>query len=83
MRHFLALVVALMFVLLSATAFAQDAEPDQKFYDFEEMLVDGELQSPDIIKTDPRGRAKFVNLRNLKKSFIPKVKVSAAEEALQ
>ncbi|MFB6352282.1 MAG: hypothetical protein ABEN55_13110, partial [Bradymonadaceae bacterium] len=54
-----------------------------KFYDFDDMLVDGELKTPDIHRTEARGEAKFERLLELKKSFLPKVQQSTEEDALK
>lgn len=85
MRSFIGLIVALAFVLSSASAFAQDegGEPRSKFYNFDDMLVDGQLKTPDMIKNQARGRAQFERLLKLKKSFMPKIKESTEEAALQ
>ena len=45
----------------------------QKFYDFGEQLINGELRTPTAIYTDARRRAKFERLLKLKKSFLPKL----------
>lgn len=83
MRRFLALTIALAVFLLSASAFAQDDGTKSKFYDFDDMLVDGQLKTPDIQRMEARGKAKFERLRNLKKSFLPKVQESTEESALK
>lgn len=85
MRRILGLLIALAFVLTSASAFAQDdgGETRSKFYNFDDMLVDGQLKTPDMIKNNARGKAQFKRLLNLKKSFMPKIKESASEAALQ
>jgi len=45
----------------------------QKFYDFGEQLINGELRKPTALYTDARRRAKFERLLELKKSFLPKL----------
>ncbi len=85
MRRMIGLIVALAFVLGSANAFAQDEGGDtrSKFYNFDDMLVDGQLKTPDLIKNQARGKAQFKRLLNLKKSFMPKIEESTEEAALQ
>lgn len=84
MRRAITLLIALSFVLISANAFAQDeGETRSKFYNFDDMLVDGQLKTPDLMKTEARGQAQFERLLNLKKSFLPKIKESTEEAALQ
>lgn len=69
-------------VLSSSAAFAQD-EPKTKFYNFDDMLIDGALKAPDVTVIDPNAKAKFDRLLDLKKSFLPKIRESAGERALQ
>jgi hypothetical protein len=85
MRKVIALVFVAALMLFSVSAFAQDDGGDtrSKFYDFNDMLVDGRLKTPDLMKTDARGKAKFNRLLQLKKSFIPKIRESTEEAALQ
>ncbi len=85
MRRTIGLFIVLAFVLTSASAFAQDdgGNTRSKFYNFDDMLVDGQLKTPDLIKEQARGKAQFKRLLNLKKSFMPKIKESTEEAALQ
>lgn len=82
MRRLIVLLVTAAFLLSSAAAFAQDGERS-KFYDFDDMLVDGQLRTPDMIKNQARGKAQFERLLDLKKSFVPKIRESTEEAALQ
>jgi hypothetical protein len=43
----------------------------QKFYDFGDQLINGEIKKPTAIFLDVRERAKFDRLLKLKKSFLP------------
>ena len=85
MPRLIGLIIALVFVASSATAFAQDEGGGErtKFYNFDDMLVDGQLKTPDMIKNQARGKAQFKRLLNLKKSFMPRIKESTEEAALQ
>ena len=69
---------------LGGQAFAQDDGDERtRFYDFENMLIDGEFVSPDMELMQSQGRAQFDRLLNLQTSFIPKVEASAAEPSLR
>jgi hypothetical protein len=84
MRRLTVLLIVLAFVFTSAAAFAQDGDGERsKFYDFDDMLVDGQLRTPDMIKNQARGKAQFERLLDLKKSFVPKIRESTEEAALQ
>jgi hypothetical protein len=67
----------------SATALAQEGDTKSKFYNFDDMLIDGQLKTPDMLKTQAREKAKFKRLLSLKKSFLPKIRETAEEQALQ
>ncbi|RDV39997.1 hypothetical protein FRC96_20330 [Lujinxingia vulgaris] len=72
--------------VFGAQAFAQDAEEGEtrsRFYDFENMLVEGEFRSPDLMNMEGRGQAQFQRLLDLKTSFLPKIQESTEEAALQ
>ena len=44
----------------SPMAFAQeDGEARSKFYDFDDMLIDGQFKKPDIMKEKAREKASF------------------------
>lgn len=84
MRRLVGLAVLVATIALGSTAYAQDTgEPKTKFYDFEDMLIDGQLKTPDLLKSQAREKAKFKRLLDLKKSFLPKIRESAEERALQ
>lgn len=91
MRQFAAILIGVVIAFGSASAFAQDGDggggsgdgEKSKFYDFDDMLVDGELKTPDVQRTEARGEAKFERLLELKKSFLPKVQQSTEEDALK
>lgn len=82
MRRIFGFLLFTGLLLTTATAFAQDGTKT-KFYDFDDMLIDGQLKSPDLMKTQAREKAKFRRLVNLKKSFLPKIRESAEDGALQ
>ncbi|MFW5966405.1 MAG: hypothetical protein ACOCV2_02750 [Persicimonas sp.] len=95
MRRVIVALVVLVFSLSSASVFAQDMTDEggggdggddgerSKFYDFDDMLVDGQLKEPDMVDMDAQGEAQFERLLDLKKSFMPKIKESGEEAALQ
>lgn len=70
------------FIVTASPAMAQD-DTRSKFYNFDDMLIDGQLKTPDLMKAEAREKAQFKRLLNLKKSFIPKVRETAEESALQ
>lgn len=82
MKRVLGIVVGLAVVASASSAFAQD-DTKTKFYNFDDMLIDGQLKTPDLQRADARDKAKFNRLLKLKKSFMPKVRETAEAKSLQ
>ena len=76
------LMIVGMLGALSGTAFADDDER-ARFYDFENMLIDGEFRNPQLVQMEGRGQAQFDRLLNLRTSFLPKVQESSEDPALR
>ena len=58
-------------------------EPKSKFYDFSEQLIDGERKRPTTLYTDSRQQVKFDRLLKLKKSFLPRLFLTAKEKVFK
>ena len=72
-----------IFIILFITlSFAANAAPPSKskFYDFGDQMIDGEIKKPTGQYINSRERARFDRLLNLKKSFLPKMYLSAKEK---
>jgi hypothetical protein len=70
-------------------ASAQDAPPaaggdtKTKFYNFDDLLIDGQYKKPEVLYTDARQRVKFERLLKLKKDFLPSLKATAKDASLR
>jgi len=64
---------------------AQDSsKPDKvKFYNFDDLLIDGKIRKPQVLYTDARQKVKFERLLKLKKDFLPKLKATKKDPALK
>ena len=84
-RLFVCAAVVLGLGLVSTTAFAQDDGDDvkTKFYDFDDMLIDGEFKKPEGFVYGAVEKAKFDRLLSLKKSFLPRIEETAKSDALR
>jgi hypothetical protein len=80
LRALLALLIAAAFAL-PALATAQDGV-EEKFYNFDDMLIDGDFKSPEGMYENARQKARFDRSARLKKSFLDKIQESAQEDAL-
>lgn len=85
MRRLLMLMIVAVSLTAASSAFAQyeGGETRSKFYNFDDMLIDGKFKKPDIMKKKARRTADFNRLLNLKKDFLPKVIQTSEEQALQ
>ena len=85
MKKFLSAAVVLLLSMSAQSAFAQDGEGEveTRFYDFNDMLIDGELQRPTGVSMTERGSARFESLLNLEQSFIEEIDQDAEESALE
>ena len=89
-RFWAALVVALLLCGGAGAAWGQAAPPAEgggagktKFYNFDDMLIDGEIKKPSGLLTNTRDQVRFRRLLSLKRSFLPKLKRTAKERSLK
>ena len=87
MKKTLSLLLTIITIILLPSlsrAEEQKAKDRVKFYDFDEMLIDGEIKKPSGLLTDVRGRVKFNHLlKNIKRSFLKELEDTAKEKALK
>ncbi len=83
MRYFYnILVVFFVFVLFLSVAIAQPSKK-VKFYNFDDLLINGEYKKPQVLYTDARQKVKFERLLKLKKDFLPKLKATKQDPSLK
>ena len=74
-------------LLLPAAAMAQEGgggdDVKTKFYNFDDLLIDGQYKKPQVLYTDARQKVKFERLLKLKKDFLPKLKATAKDATLR
>lgn len=73
------LIVAIMFPFLALA----NPSPKTKFYDFDDLLINGEYKKPQILYTDSRQKVRFERLLKLKKDFLPKLKETQRDPTLR
>lgn len=87
LRKTIAAVVTSCFVLVAGFTFAQErggGAPDVTYkkktvYDFDDDLVEGELQRPDGEYIDTNRKAKHSSLIKIRENFIPEMLKSAED----
>jgi hypothetical protein len=77
---FIAFVV---FSLLLSVTMAKPKPGKVKFYNFDDLLINGEYKKPQVLYTDARQKVRFEKLLKLKKEFLSKLKATSKDPALK
>ncbi len=72
------LILALIFPF-----FAAEASPKTKFYDFDDLLINGEYKKPQVMYIDDQAKVRFERLFKIKKDFIQKLRDSKRDTSLR
>ena len=76
-------VLTLMFILLSAQVLWAQEDSKTKFYDFDDLLINGQYQKPTVLYTDSKKKVKFAKLLTLKKEFLKRLQDTAQDASLR
>ena len=57
--------------------------PKTKFYDFDDLLINGEYKKPQVMYTDTQAKVKFERLFKIKKDFLPKLRDTKRDTSLR
>jgi hypothetical protein len=72
------------FVLFMFVSFAASAGKDAtKFYNFDDLLINGKVKKPQVLYTDARQKIKFGKLLKLRKDFLPKLESTKKDKTLR
>ena len=80
------IVIFVVLQLLSSPFFAIAQEKNStktKFYNFDDLLINGEYKKPQVLYTDARQKVRFERLLKLKKDFLPKLKQTEKDPVLR
>jgi|TARA_R110002074_G_scaffold30431_1_gene86150 hypothetical protein len=77
------LTLLLILTLLPISAAAQNKDTKTKFYNFDDLLIDGKIQKPKVLWVDARQKVKFQRLLKLKKDFMPKLRDTKKDMSLR
>ena len=80
MKNFLIICVL---IFCTTSALGQTKPTKTKFYNFDDLLINGEYKKPQILYTDSRQKVRFERLLKLKKDFLPKLKQTEKDPALK
>ena len=73
----------ILVLLIVPFLLGNDESAKTKFYNFDDLLINGEYKKPQVLYTDARQKVKFEKLLKLKKDFLPKLKSTAKDPALR
>ena len=76
-------IIVALICLMPTITMAQQKGTKTKFYNFDDLLINGQYKKPQVLYTDARQKVKFERLLNLKKDFLPKLKSTAKEPTLR
>ena len=83
-RLFFVLKILFLLILASTFVFGQETEKGKtKFYNFDDLLINGEYRRPQVLFTDARQKVKFEKLLKLKKDFLPKLESTKKDPSLR
>jgi len=81
-QRFAAIVIIIIFFAMQA--FGQpNISKKVKFYNFDDLLIDGKVKKPQILWTDARQKVKFERLMKLRKDFTPKLRATKKDPTLR
>ncbi len=88
MKRIAWMLAAVSTLLLSSAVSAQDegdgeGDVGTRFYDFNDMLIDGEFLKPEGMFATERGRARFDSLLSLRREFLEEIESDAHGDALE
>jgi len=62
---------------------AQADSPKTKFYDFDDLLINGEFKKPQVMYIDDQSKVRFERLLKLKRDFIQNLRESKRDTSLR
>ena len=77
--------ISIVFVLLawSSPIFAQEEDTKTKFYNFDDLLIDGNYKKPQVLYNETKSKVRFEGLLSLKKDFLKKIKETSKDSSLR
>lgn len=77
------ILTVLAFLMISSAASGQNKDAKTKFYNFDDLLINGEYKKPQVMYIDTESKIRFERLLKLKKDFLPRLIETRREPALR
>ena len=68
----ISILIFILFMFVSFDASGKDKDTT-KFYNFDDLLINGKVKKPQVLWTDARQKVKFGKLLRLRKDFLPNI----------
>lgn len=81
MKHHLAWITLIMMMVSGVEVYAQ--EPEERLYNFDDMLIDGAFRDPQGMFERARAEAEFEGVLKMSRSFIDKSEENAQESSMR
>jgi hypothetical protein len=75
--------ILLFTIMLLPLGVSGQSTTKTKFYNFDDLLINGEYKKPQVLYTDARQKVRFEKLLKLKKDFLPKLKETQRDPTLR
>ena len=75
--------LTILFTLLALCGNVVADEPKTKFYDFEDLVINGEYKKPQVLYNDAESQVRFERLLKLKKNLLIKLRETKRDNSLR
>jgi hypothetical protein len=87
MKNFFKILIifSLFFVIfpLKAISSPKNSDLKTKFYNFDDLLINGQYRKPQVLYIDAREKLRFERLLKLKKDLLPRLKKTQKDPSLR
>ena len=73
--------ITIFLFLMATSGFAKDTKT--KFYDFDDLLINGEYKKPQVLYIDADSQVRFERLLKLKKNLLIRLRESKRDHSLR
>ncbi len=75
--------LTILFTLLALCGNVVADEPKTKFYDFDDLVINGEYKKPQVLYIDSDSQVRFERLLKLKKNLLIKLRETKRDNSLR
>lgn len=75
--------LTILFTLLALCGNVVADEPKTKFYDFDDLVINGEYKKPQVLYIDSDSQVRFERLLKLKKNLLIKLRETKTDNSLR